>query len=346
LLYYLSMEKFTQSPNENSVSPVGNQVLRQMIETVRKIEHKFENVSWNEKLLTRWLKSFYGLEVDIKENTDGTFLMQVVSKPDSVPQLPVGYGIKGGGARAVLRSILRVNAEPPRDIDLVYVGQDIQDVEVSRKLAETHMPDDLEFGHGVETLEEDYFLSRDFTWNEVLYVNGQVIFSKQCLLDTVRNIVRISEHEKKESYRGDPFFVNPKLLAKAVRFVAAARAHGNSKMRLSAETDQAVEMGIDYWHIALHLNRSYEQGEIIAQEYVEELVKRKLLPATIKSAVEALHYLSEETDFIFRAEAAYVLDREIRLAEELDLEKKMSDNTDHEEYGLYSNITPFWHPVK
>jgi len=337
------MEQFPQPADKTEIKPIDADALNQEQETVHAIEQKFEKVSWNEELLTRWLKRFYGLEVEIKENPDGTFKIPADSIPAGVPELPAGYGIKGGGARAVLRSILGIEAEPPRDIDLVYVGQNEQDMEVSRELAEMYMPDDLEFGYGVETLEEDYFSSRDFTWNEVLYTDGQVVLSKQCLLDTVRNVVRIAEYEKQESYRGDPFFVNPKLLAKAVRFVAAARAYGNNKMALSEETDQAVEMGIDYWHIALHLNRSFEQGAAVAQEYVGELIERELLPSTIKSSVEALHYLSEETDFIFRAEASDVLDREIRLAEELDLEREMSDGEEFEKYGQYSNVTPFWH---
>jgi hypothetical protein len=337
------MEQFSHATNKTEGISLDADALHQEQKTIHAIEQKFEKISWNEELLTRWLKRFYSLEVEIKENPDGTFRMHADSIPAGVPELPADYGIKGGGARSVLRSILQIEAEPPRDIDLVYVGQNEQNMEVSRELAETHMPDDLEFGYGVEMLEEDYFSSRDFTWNEILYADGQVVCSKQCLLDTMRNVVRISEYEKQESYRGDPFFVNPKLLAKAVRFVAAARAYGNNKMSLSEETNQAVEMGIDYWHIALHLNRSFEQGEAVAQEYVEELIERELLPATIKSSAEALHYLSEETDFIFRAEAADVLDREIRFAEELDLENKMLDD---EEYEQYSSITPFWHPAK
>lgn len=346
MLYYISMEKSPQYSSAAEAAPINVETLHNERNTVHAIEQKFEKVSWNEELLTRWLKRFYDLEVEIKENNNGTFGMKVDTMQDGVPQLPEGYGIKGGGARAALRSILQIEAEPPRDIDLVYVGQDEQNMEVSRQLAETYMPDDLEFGYGVETLEEDYFSSRDFTWNELLYTDGQVVCSKQCLLDTVRNVVRITDYEKQESYRGDPFFVNPKLLAKAVRFVAAARAHGNNKMALSEDTDQAVEMGIDYWHIALHLNRSFEQGEAVAQEYVEELINRGLLPSTIQDGVGALHYLSEETDFIFRAEAADVLDREIQLAEELDLEIKMSGEDGYEKYGQYSNITPFWHPAK
>ncbi len=338
------MERAPQAVNKMELDAVYTDTLHHEQETVHAIEQKFEKISWNEELLTRWLKRFYGIELEIRENSDGTFKIQTNSVPNGVPDLPTEYGVKGGGARAVLRSLLQIDAEPPRDIDLVYVAQNEQDMEISKELAEKHMPDDLEFGYGVETLEENYFSSRDFTWNEVLYVDGQVIFSKQCLLDTVRNIVRIAEYEKQESYRGDPFFVKPKLLAKAIRFVAMARAHGNSKTKLSEETAHAVEIGIDYWHIALHLNRSFEQSEAIAKEYVEELIERELLPATLKSAVEALHYLSEETDFIFRAEAAEILDREIRLAEELNLDN--SDYDEYKKYGQYSNITPFWHPTK
>ncbi|MFA7302160.1 MAG: hypothetical protein WC030_00210 [Candidatus Paceibacterota bacterium] len=340
------MERFPSATNKGEKIPIDADALNQEQGTVHAIEHTFKQVSWNEELLTRWLKLFYRLDVAIKENPEGTLNIGVDAMPNGIPDLPAGYGVKGGGARAVLRSVLKIEAEPPRDIDLVYVGKNEQDTEMSRKLAETYMPDDFASGYGVETLEKDYFLSRDFTWNEVLYVDGHIVCTKQCLLDTVRNVVRVSDYEKRESYSGQAFYVKPKLLAKAVRFVAAARAHGNNKMALSEETDRAVEMGIDYWHIALHLNRSFEQSEAVAEEYVDALIARELLPSTIQSPVEALHYLSEETDFIFRAEAAEVLDREIRLAKELDLEKEITDEETYETYAQYSNVTPFWRAAK
>lgn len=342
------MEKILQTSSETPFDlPQDSNRFHQEQETVHEIEENFEKVSWNEELLTRWLRRFYGIEVEIKENSDGTFEMPVDTIPDGIPMLPLGYGIKGGGARAVLRSVLQIEVDPPRDIDLVYVGQEEQSVEVSRKLAETYMPDDFDFGYGVEVLEEDYFSSRDFSWNEVLYADGKVTCSKQCLLDTVRNIVRIAEYERGKSYRDDSFSANPKLLAKAVRFVAAARYYGNEKVALDSGTARAVEMGIDKWHIALHLNRSFEQDEVVAEMYVRELISLGFLPETIQNAVEALHYLLKNTDFIFRSEAAYVLDRELQFNNMLDIDYEKEP--DEDEFGTHrqaSNITPFWHPVK
>lgn len=57
--------------------------------------------------------------------------------------------------------------------------------------------DDLANGHGVTTVEEDYFETRDFTINEVMVADNKIIISKDCLLDTVRGILRITDFEKK-----------------------------------------------------------------------------------------------------------------------------------------------------
>ncbi len=345
-----TMEKLPTIPTiektDNSESLPESNSLQIERASTHALEKNFSSLTWNEELLTRWLRRFYAIDIDIKENPDATFTIPAPSLPENLPHLPKGYGMKGGAARIVLRAALGLEINAPRDIDLTYIGVEAPDDELSDHLAQTYMPDDWAFGHGIEALEEDYFATRDFTWNEILYADGQITCSKQCLLDTIRNIVRIADFEKRESYYGEPFYVKPKLLAKAVRFIAEARANGNKNTALSKETSQAVEMGIDDWHIALHLNRAFEQGDDKAQAYVDELNERNLLPNTVKTAVDALHYLSEASDFIFRAEAAEILDREIRLKEELEEEARQEEELfkyeEHDTTEAHQGIIPFW----
>lgn len=307
--------------------------------TINHVESRFEGLSWNAQLLTRWLKRFYGIDVELYELKDGIFFIPIDSLPENVPSLPKGYGYKGGAARVILEHTLSLPTTSPRDLDLVYVGDtSAENRDLSRQVAEQYMPDDMVHGYGVEYLEDDYFESRDFTLNEVLYDGQGVTFTKSCLVDVMRNIVRFSDYVKEESYRGDDFYVRPKLMAKAIRFVAEARVQGKERARLADETEALQEIYIDEFHMSLHLDRAIEQGMDVAQHYVNDLVERGFLPDDIATIREAYDYLVDQTDFVFRCATTMEMQREIDFLEE---------ESPYDEYDkdTYTTVVPFWKKV-
>ena len=300
-------------------------------DTVEEIEDKFEGLSWDAKLLMRWLRRYHKIEVEIRELTDGRFSISIESLPEAVPSLPVGYGYKGGAARVILEHVLNLPETSPRDLDLVYLGDSLaEDHDISSQLAEAYMPDDYTHGYGVESLEENYFDSRDFTLNEVLYDGQDIVFTKACLIDVMRNIIRFSDYEKEESYRGDDFFIKPKLMAKALRLVSDARVKGKERARLADETEGLQEIYIDEFHISLHLDRAIEQGLEVAQGYVDELVGRGFLPKDIYTVREAYDYLVYQTDFVFRSATTMEMQRELDFLE------------DEYEKDTFTSVVPFW----
>lgn len=310
-------------------------------QTVHEIESRFEGLSWNAELLTRWLKRFHNIDVDLYELESDTFFISSEDLPDVVPELPEGYGYKGGAARAILEHTLGLEVSRPRDLDLVYVGdQEKEDRSLSQQLAEEFMPDDYAHGYGVESLEEDYFTSRDFTLNEVLYDGQGVVFTKECLTDVMRNIVRFSDYVKDEpyEYNNDNFFVSPKLMAKALRLVSDARVKGKERARLADETESLREVNIDEFHMSLHLDRSLEQGMSVAEGYVAELRERGFLPEEVVTVRQAYEYLVDQTDFVFRCATDIEMQREIDFLEE-------ESRYDEYDKDTYTSIVPFWMKV-
>jgi len=271
---------------------------REQDKNVAIVEEKIEPLSRYEKVIHKWL-SRYGVEAEVRKNESGQLEIAVTELPESIPDLPEGYGYKGGAARAILEHSLGLPHSQPRDLDIVFLGKE-EDKDLSDQLAEQYMPDDHAHGHGVESLHDNYFETRDFTLNEVLYDGHKIICTRQCLTDLLRNIVRFTDHVKKESYYGDDFFIHPKLLAKAVRMVAHARDHGKERASITGEIDELQELYVDDFHLALHLDRAMEQGPGVAREYVRIMNEKGFIPSDIKTVEDCFEYLLGQTDFIFR----------------------------------------------
>ena len=193
------------------------------------------------------------------------------------------------------------------------------DEDLMENLSEMYMPDDYKHGYGVKKENEEYFKTRDFTINEVFATKDAVYCTKQCLLDTLRGVVRFSEYEKQESWSGYPYYVHPKLLAKALRLAVT------SNLKISDEGVYDVQC-IDEFHMALHLDRALGQGEHVARGYVEELRTKNQIPQDIFEPEDLIAYLNQYTDFVFR------FDEKARIEEE----RQMVNDED----GPYENLVP------
>ena len=190
--------------------------------------------------------------------------------------------------------------DKPRDIDICFTGED-EDVDLSRSIAEKYCPDDLAHGYGIEKLEDNYFESRDFTLNEVLIKDNDIIMTKQCLLDTLRGVIRFSDYEKQDFYNNysedGVWCVNDKLASKALRLISERKNHRESDFVGSEYFDHRY---INEFHISLHLDRALEVGYDVAIEFIKELKKYKQIPENIFSPKECMSYLENYTDFIFK----------------------------------------------
>ena len=256
-------------------------------------EEKINKISRYEETLRNYLK-LYDIEAPIKKVADGFFQLDLTESDYQLDKLPAGYVYHGGAARAILERKLGINQEAkPRDIDLVFAGDD-EDSELSQKLAQKYSPDDYDNGHGVQKIADDYFLTRDFTINEVLVLDGKILFTKQCLLDTIRGIIRFTDSQLQASYDEDrPYYIKPKLLAKALRFAA-------EKDYILDNDEPYYFQEIGAFDIALHLDRALDTGYNVALRYLESLKQKQQIPERIEDIDDLLKYLSENTDFVFR----------------------------------------------
>ena len=286
---------------------------------IRQTEARIHNITKHENIMKKLLAN-QGIEVALEKVGKKLFKIPLDEKDVFLEKLPPGYMYRGGAARAMLHRKLGIDTfATPRDIDIAYAGSKEADKETHYALASKFAPDDLAQGYGVEQLNEDYFEQQDFTINEILATHTAIYLTSQCLLDNARGILRLSDFEKHESYRGNPYFVNDKLLAKALRFIA--------ERNLTFWNDDAFDFqGIRNFHIALHFDRAWGTGYETARHYMEELHKRNQIPKDIQTPEELRDFLHSEVNgdeedeenlnFIFRHAKKLNMGKEIEFLEE------------------------------
>ncbi len=281
---------FAATPRHESYETYQERSLRHMV--AKRLDTLSEHVTADAQLLSRYLNRFSMYEGGVEYLNEEIIKLSIGEAPLDLPE---GYVIKGGLARLTLERALGIQSpEEVRDIDLCYVGEN-EDRSVSNALAQEYCPEDFSHGYGVESLEDDYFQSRDFTINEVLVYGENILTTRQCLLDTMRGIIRFTDYEKDLADNNNRY-VNDKLASKALRLIAQRRGFDGYSF---ADEDFFGDSYINDFHMALHLDRALGIGEDVAQEFVYELSKRGQIPENIITPQECLNYLVENTDFIF-----------------------------------------------
>jgi len=309
-------------------------------------EKAFGEMTEYEKTLRSFLERLGVTGVDVRKVGHNLFRIDLRKSKNLLHDLPKGYGFKGGYARSILLFELGLSGEIyARDVDAVRIinkGENLEDDAVSKK----YSLEDFEQGHGVEILEEEYFETRDFTINEVLVSEGSVFLTKQCLLDTVRRIVRFSEYEKQrpnnpiDGWDGG-YFINDKLMAKAIRLCASESLRGRSFD--IADKDAFQHLEIKDFHFALHLDRALSEGFDVAVEYLRRMQEAGQLPKEIDDPVEFLRNfilsMQEEGSFVFRNAPSWMFDKEEEFFEELvEFVRKNRPDAPRSDVLLYSDL--------
>lgn len=196
----------------------------------------------------------------------------ILKRYDFIEKLPSGIAIMGGVARSVAREILTGEKEPIRDIDLVEItnneGESAVDPELLDELAQTYMPDDYVFGHGIglDTLE-DYFSTRDFTINQCLIKDGRLLVSELAENDFKENIIRPTYYEV--PYDGDK--LSGRLFLKAILMQTVISQISESIPLLE---DVYVNFQyIGYFDTVVFLNKAMSRGVETAVKFTENLAE-------------------------------------------------------------------------
>lgn len=196
-------------------------------------------------------------------------------------------------------------------------------------VAEEFMPDDLALTKHevVEEVDDDYFQSRDVTINEV-YADDQFIFaSKQCILDTVRHIIRATPQEL--GWDGNDKKLGPKMLSKVLRFWVET-IHRYGEGHLTINEGQFSEAFIRPFWLLVQLDKALQGNRHVAIAYTEKLKFYGQLPATIQTPEQAALYLADLVDgpaFVFR----------FAERQQFDLEDRWLDEATHGERPVLKN---------
>jgi hypothetical protein len=230
----------------------------------------------------------------ICENENGYCELPVL-RHFSAERLPEGYGYKGGAARALLGRTLGFDVESiPRDVDVIRLRKDESRPGLDAELAQHFMPDDFSTGYGVEHITdlEEYLASRDITLNEVLATDEKIFATKQCIVDSIRHILRPTKYERR-GWDADGFDggLSEKILAKILRFYSDSIARFDDAHIEGVEDWEYEEYFISPFWVALNLDRAVEQGEDIALLYIRACARKGQLPGDITTVDEVVSYL-------------------------------------------------------
>ena len=243
----------------------------------------------------------YKIQATIHENPDGTFGLPV-TQHFSAERLPLGYGYKGGAARVLLLRSLGLDTDcTPRDIDIVRIAEQEPEPGADHFVSEKFMPEDYSHGRGVEPIGEiaRYLETRDLTINEIFTTDEVITMSRQCLLDTIRRVIRPTAYERERNSGS----VSSAILSKIIRFYAEAIVLYGDASLADVDDMELEESFISPFYLALNLDRAMGRGASIAQSFVDELVERGQIPDHVDTAEEAAYYLNSllwRGDFYYR----------------------------------------------
>ncbi len=181
----------------------------------------------------------------------------------------------GGTARSMARRVITGEKEPVRDLDLVYIPEFDEKEEPDREeldaTAAKYMPDDFQYGHGIERADlEKYFEERDFTINQCLVIDDKLLVTRAAYDDFQENIIRPAYFEQ----RYENLYVRDRMFLKALLLKAVLEDCTESYPTIE---DMVVPdlSGDDYvsdFQLALFLNKAMGRGVRVAMHFTEALV--------------------------------------------------------------------------
>lgn len=189
-------------------------------------------------------------------------------------ELPKGFFAIGGAARSVALASLGEEVTAPRDIDLVGIEEfgAGHESEISDGI---NPPEEYDPESGSINSLWHYFESRDFTINELLVNGKHIIGTPKAISDLQSKKIRPTQYESKawESYANREWGVKPKLVMKAVRLKEEFINMYEEGSIEGIEDWQFEAENIPLFYIALHLDRAFESGDKVAQQFHLALLK-------------------------------------------------------------------------
>lgn len=253
-------------------------------------------------------ENYYKIErVDFNEEK---IILQEIPLPDEIlkryeflQELPDGVAVMGGVARSIAREIITGEREPIRDIDLVNIvdneGSSKVAYDTLNSLARQYMPDDYSFGHGIadDTLE-NYFRTRDFTINQSLILNKNLIVSNFAFNDFQENVIRPTYFE----YPDSGVDLRSRLFLKAL-MMRSVLVQISDSIPLLEDVREPEYIGS--FDLALFLNKTMSRSVKTARIFTKDLADWGVVSEeyTDRPMALAKELLNDVYDFAFRPAA-------------------------------------------
>ncbi len=230
--------------------------------------------------------SFLSDKLRITWKRDAQHIILSAHCPTPVPN---PYGLKGGAAREHLISALGLReARRPRDIDLIRKGSHA--LADDEKIAREFMNRDYRHGARVELVRNmtRHLSTRDLTINETASFQSQLFASPLAILDSVACIARPS------SYRTGTLHRAPSLDGRVVLKMLRLYAEGSSAGEAWRVVGIPEHVTFSEGDLAIHLNKAFQRGDVVARAFLEACQAISLLPANsdpLKATLAELAHL-------------------------------------------------------
>lgn len=196
--------------------------------------------------------------------------------------LPEGYAVVGGAARAAVLSTIDGTYTPPRDIDIVAVKELANDVseETIKSLSEKYCEDDARFGNGIKVLSLDqHFKEQDFGMNEIAVFPDKILCTPDAIHDLYHKVIHPTQFEQTEGEQGP--HVRFRLFLKGLRLRDEMQElYGEGHFSAESSWDFLDDTG-DSKELALNISKALERGDEISKKFFQTLLDHGIVTQNI-----------------------------------------------------------------
>lgn len=192
--------------------------------------------------------------------------------------MPKGCAVIGGAARNLAFYAANPSVEgviPIRDVDIAFFPDEISKDEADI-YAEKFSPEDYTYGHGAQEIFdiEEYMGGRDFTMNQIIYKDGELIMSRAAIRDIYKGV--INPCDGCDNYWGyDEDDISTRLAIKAILQETVLNENvKNIKINDKIYCSRFGRDGYssyDGFQLALVIQKSFDYGENIPRKFIQNV---------------------------------------------------------------------------
>ena len=220
-----------------------------------------------------------------------------------IDKMPKGCAVIGGAARSLAFQMINKNVEKPipiRDVDVAFFEDEISQ-EGADIYAKKFSPDDFAHEHKAQKIEnvDEYMDSRDFTMNQIIYKDGELVMSRSAIRDIYKGVINPCEdrvhgywdHGEEVNYENND--ISTRLALKAVLQQTVLSEYVRGIKIQDGIYNRSLEMNEYYsyggFQLALAIQKAFDYGENIPQKFLKNVLSGDVFRSD-------LSFLSDEND--------------------------------------------------